>query len=221
MRLNNGYFRSHRSHRAPPFDFESMGDGSVVIVAPKVLAIEGTGNRRVGVIFVSRSLGGQYGQFWTPLRGRNACGHHWLWSSAIVVGVVGDEVGGGLLLRAGHWAAVAVWGHGAQRVTPWAVRHLVWGRVGAEFRMECVLGVFHRGLLVVLAPGGADHGHGAAPGIAPLPVLGGRAHPKLLAHQRVSEDRAVLQGIGLTCLDHSLPTGHLQQALYQIPPTLL
>ena len=169
--------RSRRGGSPPAFDFESTGEGSVVIVAPKVLAIEGTGNRRMGVIFVSWALRGQNGQFWTPLRGRNACGHYWLWSPAIVVGVVCDEVVGRLLLWAGHRTAVAVRGHGAERVASWAVWHLVGGGVGAQFWME-VLGVFHRRLLLVvllLAPGRADHGHGAAPrsGVAPLPVLGG------------------------------------------------
>ena len=133
MRLNNGYFRSsppNRSHRpgSPPvFDFESMGNGSVVIVAPKVLAIEGTRNGRMGVIFVSWALRGQNGQFWTPLRGRNACGHHWLRSPTIIVGVVCYEVVGGLLLWTGHWTPVAMRGHRTERVPSWAVGHLVWG----------------------------------------------------------------------------------------------
>ena len=63
MRLNNGYFSStspNRSQRpgSPAFDFESIRDGSVVIVAPKVLAVEGTSDGWMGVIFVSWALRG-------------------------------------------------------------------------------------------------------------------------------------------------------------------
>ena len=189
-----------------------MGDGSVVIVAPKVLAIERAGNGGMCVIFIGWSLRRQYCQVWTPLRGGTASGHYWLWSPAVVVGVVGYEVVWGLLLGAGHWTAISMRGHGTERVTTWAVGHLVRGGAGAELWMEGVLGVFHPWLMVMLPPGRADHGHGSSPGssLACLTlVLGRGAHAKLLAHQGVGEDRAVLQGVRLPCLDHPLPTCHL------------